>query len=197
MKVLCQNCGTEFNTNPHRLLIGRGKYCSVACRGEMRTRLHLATFWAQVDKRGPDECWPWIGPTWSDGLDYGRFTVNKHNYRAHRLAYELTNNIKLESAVHILHSCDNPPCCNPGHLSEGTRADNSKDMWIKGRGVFGETQRRAYLSEAQVIEILRLYREGSPQWQLAQQFSTTQSNISLIVRGKNWSYLHRTVDEAA
>lgn len=32
MKTTCLYCGIEFNTQPHRLLSGRGKYCSKGCK---------------------------------------------------------------------------------------------------------------------------------------------------------------------
>ena len=31
------------------------------------------------------------------------------------------------------HSCDNPRCCNPNHLSVGTQRDNILDMVKRGR----------------------------------------------------------------
>lgn len=39
--------------------------------------------------------------------------------------------------MHVLHSCDNPPCCNPAHLFLGTNADNTADRHAKGRDARG------------------------------------------------------------
>ncbi|MEU7855165.1 HNH endonuclease [Nonomuraea sp. NPDC049141] len=41
--------------------------------------------------------------------------------------------VELTSEVVVCHHCDNPPCCNPGHLFLGSYADNTADMVQKGR----------------------------------------------------------------
>ena len=86
-------------------------------------------FWKYVDKTSnPNGCWKWTGYT--DPKGYGRFQIQKL-YFAHRFSMLLAgHNIE---GWHILHSCDNPPCVNPDHLSLGTHADNMRDMKNKGR----------------------------------------------------------------
>ena len=46
-------------------------------------------FWSKVDKRGPDDCWPWLGTLEPTG--YGQFFTNgtPRLAKAHRFAYEL------------------------------------------------------------------------------------------------------------
>lgn len=88
-------------------------------------------FWAKVDRRGPDECWPWTGATQQTG--YGRFRVDGRLQGAHRVAYVLTHG-HLRPGAHVLHRCDTPGCCNPSHLFLGTHADNMADKEAKGRG---------------------------------------------------------------
>jgi hypothetical protein len=36
MKVICAQCGTEFNTTPYKVNVGEGKYCSHSCAGKAR-----------------------------------------------------------------------------------------------------------------------------------------------------------------
>jgi hypothetical protein len=51
---------------------------------------------------------------------------------AHRMSYLLHNpGVVLEGIV--MHTCDNPACCNPDHLVQGTQYDNMHDMLAKGR----------------------------------------------------------------
>lgn len=93
-------------------------------------------FWLLVDKRGPDECWPWAGGARSHN-GYGEYGhASRGKVRAHRVAYELTHG-PIPDGLSICHHCDNPPCCNPAHLFAGTTLDNARDRAQKGRGKGG------------------------------------------------------------
>jgi len=86
------------------------------------------TFDQYVNKGcGPDSCWEWNGGKDKEG--YGIY----RNKRAHRVAYERHSKVPLSNDIDVLHQCDNPPCCNPGHLFPGTAFDNMRDMVSKDR----------------------------------------------------------------
>jgi HNH endonuclease len=89
-------------------------------------------FWSKVDKRGPDECWPWTAGTAGKG-GYGRFRMGDKRVQASRVAWEMEHGRPLPPELDALHSCDNPPCVNPAHIWPGTAADNVRDAVAKGR----------------------------------------------------------------
>lgn len=112
-------------------------------------------FWEKVQVRDPEECWPWTGTT-RDG--YGLVSIAGRSHQASRVAYELVKG-PIPDGFHVLHSCDNPPCVNPRHLSAGTRSDNMRDKVRKGRDnrSQGEAHYHTKLSAADVAEIRRLH----------------------------------------
>ena len=92
-------------------------------------------FWSQANKGEPSECWEWQGNRDHEG--YGRFIVKHHQYRAHRIALELTTGKPVAKDLLVCHTCDNPPCVNPEHLYIGDHRENMMDYVLKyGRSDF-------------------------------------------------------------
>lgn len=94
-----------------------------------------ANWWSKVERREPDECWPWKAGRDKDG--YGKFTVGlggkrQRHTRAHRFGYELLVG-SVPADLVVRHTCDNPPCCNPAHWRLGTPRDNNDDKVSRGR----------------------------------------------------------------
>lgn len=92
----------------------------------------LGRFWSRIDRRGPDECWEWIGAVTDNG--YGRFSprINgvMHRQMAHRVSYEALVGAIPEGLV-LDHLCRNRRCVNPTHLEPVTQLENV----MRGRGV--------------------------------------------------------------
>lgn len=88
-------------------------------------------FWRRVDRRGPDECWPWLGAHNSWG--YGQIRIGARTRPAQVVACELTSGQPFPEGMDGCHTCDNPPCCNPAHVFPGTARDNMQDAAHKGR----------------------------------------------------------------
>ena len=89
-------------------------------------------FWMKVDKREPDECWPWLGTTQGkDGRGY--FFFRGFKIIAPRYSFYLANGRFLEKGEFACHSCDNPSCVNPAHIWAGDAFSNMQDAVKKGR----------------------------------------------------------------
>jgi len=79
-----------------------------------------------------DECVLFFGCR--DAYGYGAKTYKGKLWKAHRLAWTLENGA-IPPGLSVLHKCDNPPCIRIDHLWLGTKGDNNRDMWAKGRAV--------------------------------------------------------------
>lgn len=163
----------------------------------MKTPL-LERFLEKVDTSG--SCWAWKGDKNPQG--YGRCYLFSGSYRlAHRVAWELERGA-IPLGLCVLHRCDNPSCVRVDHLFLGTRGDNNRDRERKGRGarLRGSAHGCAKLTEAQVREIRERYGwvrlgqgrrpTGQPtNGQIAKEYGVTHSQISLILRRKEWAHL--------
>ena len=102
-----------------------------------------ALFWQKVDLSNTRGCWPYMGFRKWDGYGWVQRYVNgkPKNMTAHRYAWILTNG-PVPDGMHLLHTCDNPPCCNPAHLRLGTHDENMAEMAAKGRSNGGHVTKR-------------------------------------------------------
>lgn len=91
-------------------------------------------------------CWEWQGVRNNSG--YGVLSIG-HSGRmlAHRFGWQLHRG-PIPDGVHVLHTCDNPPCVNPDHLYLGTPADNARDRVERVRGNHGSRNGGAKIAEA-------------------------------------------------
>lgn len=88
-------------------------------------------FWDRVDRSDPDGCWPWTGSTTKG---YGYVTIDGTGFRAHRLAWVLTNGAIHpgreidhrchDSSCRLGDRCPHRRCCNPAHLKSVTHIEN-------------------------------------------------------------------------
>jgi hypothetical protein len=88
-------------------------------------------FRSRIERRGPDECWPWRGGR--DVKGYGLISRDGRSVRATWIALEFDGRPRPSVAHEACHTCDNPPCINPAHLWWGTRSENIFDASRKGR----------------------------------------------------------------
>ena len=133
-------------------------------------------------------CWNWNKSITKWG--YGHIKVKGKVMLAHRISYE-ANKEPIPDGLCVLHKCDNPACINPDHLFLGTNADNVRDKVSKNRQSHtgqskGERHSLAKLTEQDVLNIRASHLS---QKQLAEQYNTTQPNISLIKNRVKWTHI--------
>jgi len=149
----------------------------------------LDRFWAKVERRGPDECWPWRGAANFKG--YGRFYLAGGPFvQSTRYSYELAHG-PIPVGAHMLHRCDNPPCVNPAHLFVGDPRANMADCMRKGRNYppphhLGERNHAAKLSVEQVRDIRRRAELGEQRKDIAAVYNVAPANVSQIVLRRTW-----------
>lgn len=66
---------------------------------------------------------------------YARVWHEKRVVNVHRVVYCKTHGLTLTDihGLMVLHSCDNPRCINPDHLSLGMHVDNMRDLAVRRR----------------------------------------------------------------
>lgn len=140
-------------------------------------------FWDKVAVGTPFECWPWRGSMDRDG--YGRAKIAGKPLAASRAAYILATGKSIDGLM-VCHHCDNPSCCNPSHLYAGSKSDNERDKFKRGKTHRGEKNPAGKLSEDQVQNIRRLFDQGMTNVAIGKMMGVHHSTISKIRTGKSW-----------
>jgi hypothetical protein len=146
--------------------------------------------WSRVQKCDGGGCWDWQGPKQNKG--YGILRHNNRDQLAHRVAYELTYG-PIPAGMEVMHQCDRPSCCRPDHLQLGTHAENMAQMAARGRANTppprrGETNNKARLTDAAVLDIRARYQKGNGP-KLAAEYGVTNALICMIVKRQIWKHL--------
>ncbi len=161
-------------------------------------------------------CWTWTGAM--DGGGYGSVYWRGRNVAAHRASHECFVG-PIGDGLDVMHSCDNPPCINPAHLSSGTRAENLADMVRRGRSATGsrngvathpERVRRgdghwkrimtgslrrdtsspaAKLTARNVYEIRRMRTAGVGAPAIGLRFNVSSTTVYRICNGEVWGHV--------
>lgn len=134
-------------------------------------------------KKTDSGCWEWQAFCMPNG--YGLFSIQGSNSLAHRVSYQLFV-AAPDPMMDVMHSCDNPKCVNPAHLSLGSRTDNMQDARKKGRSAIGEKHGHSKLTAVQVLEI----RDAAGQQrEIAKAYAVSQATVSDIKVRRKWAHL--------
>lgn len=166
------------------------------------TRRPLAErFWEKVRKS--DGCWLWTASL--SGSGYGNLpSPAGAESAAHRIAWQLTYG-PIPTGLFVCHSCDVKICVRPDHLFLGTPAQNTADMFAKGRGAIGDRHRArtdpSYLARGEahknarltvdaVMSIRARYSAGGiSQMKLAREYGVTEMTVNKVVRRQAWTHI--------
>lgn len=137
--------------------------------------LPLRTLMDWLATRDRAECWLW--PFGASRYGTIRHPVTGKNSRVHRVAYELDRGFPLVD--YGCHTCDQPMCCNPDHIFDGTNKLNQLDAASKGRSA-------RKLDPEQVLAIRKDPRTSRA---IAADYGIGNSQVSLIKRREAWQWL--------
>ena len=199
-------CNNPTCVNPDHLVLGtplenmqdRARAGHASRKKYRSPKRHTATQWMRCPKErvlasvnvSCDGCWVWQKAATKG---YGVITWKCTWWQAHRFSYWAFSGTHPKK-MHVLHSCDNPMCVNPGHLRLGTNAENMSEKVAKGRHSRGESSGNALLREQEVSAIRKMYRRpvGTKRGLglfLARWFSVSHSLVTEIKQGRAWRHV--------
>lgn len=175
---LC-DCGQQTDVYVSKLKSGHTQSCG--CYNQERRSQQRKIEW-KVTEKG---CWECTSHK-PNFYGYPQYMIRQKNYRLSRIIYaELFG--PIPEGLYVLHSCDNPLCINPEHLSVGTAKDNSRDMVTRNRHAAGERSGQALLTKEKA-SFIRRSRHKIKGVDLAKMFGVSPQTICGIQKGRAWLY---------
>lgn len=147
----------------------------------------LDRFWAKVEKKSPAECWEWTAARHDRG-GYGLINIDRSTVRANRISLAIKLGRPLLEGMVARHTCDNPPCCNPNHLIEGTPLDNMRDANSRDRHKRGE-RGAEILTDNAVISMREEVAGGMLVSDAAVKYGVSRAMASMVTSGKRWGHI--------
>lgn len=125
-----------------------------------------------------------------DECGYGRIHQGKKLVRLHRAMYEKVHGFIPKGMV-VLHSCDNPACINPEHLSADYQSENVRDMYNKGRNnnLAGSKHAMSKLTESDIPVIRKRLANNETCISIANDYGVHENTIGFIKNGKTWKHV--------
>jgi hypothetical protein len=146
------------------------------------SQLAAVDFFARSQPDPNSGCWLWDGDCTDSG--YGRLTVARKEWRAHRASWAVAN-ASNPGLGFVMHKCDTPACVNPDHLKLGDHKANMRDMEAKGRkaSTAGDAHGKAVLTE-EVVRHIRGTAESHAS--IARRYGLSPQAVSNARNGKTW-----------
>ncbi|HLL92813.1 MAG TPA: HNH endonuclease [Solirubrobacteraceae bacterium] len=156
-----------------------------------------------VMRPGLTPCWECSGYHDRDGRAYMRVGSLSDGTRRkegmHRVAFFVAHGRWPEPDG--CHTCDNPGCCNPDHVFEGTHLDNMADMRAKGRSCTGERHWANRRPEAvprgeahpgarlTVEQVMQIRAADGSRTEIAEQLGVSAGCVDNARSGKTWAHV--------
>lgn len=146
-------------------------------------------FLCEVAARTASEgCLAW--PFARSASGYGNIFLDGRNHVVSRVVCEQVNGPPPSEEHEAAHSCGkgHEGCISPSHLRWALPVENQGDRYIHGTDGVGSNNATSKLSEGDVAAI-RSQKGIVSQYELADQYGVTQSNISRIHRRISWLHV--------
>lgn len=122
-------------------------------------------------------CWLWQKSKDKNG--YGNIAIGGGKNRSvHRVSCEIHHGLP-DGKLDAMHSCDIKHCCNPAHLSWGTRSQNTTDAVV----------RLGAMAKLSVPDVRIIKFSGRSTTELMKEFPVSRDLINRIKRGALWSHV--------